>query len=106
MPAREKTGWWDGYEGQQVVIIDEFYGWLGYDFILRLTDRYPLLVETKGGTVQFVSRVVIFTSNSHPRDWYPNIRDRAPFDRRFPAVFEFPAHAAAAELTTKAFIAA
>ena len=31
-----QTAWWDGYVGQEVVVIDEFYGWLSLDFMCRL----------------------------------------------------------------------
>lgn len=67
------NNWWDGYTNQSVVVVDEYYGWFSWDFILRLLDRYPMSVETKGGAVQFVARKIIFTSNQHPRDWYPNM---------------------------------
>lgn len=62
--------WWDGYLTQETVIVDDFYGWLPYSQLLNLMDRYPLNVETKGGTVSFVAKRIIFTSNSHPSEWY------------------------------------
>lgn len=67
---KPKGPWWDGYSGQHTVVIDEFYGWLPYDFLNRLLDRYPLIVETKGGAVNFVSKVIYITSNKHPIEWY------------------------------------
>ena len=45
--------WWDNYAQEDVVIIDESYGWLPYCEMLRLLDRYPCQVETKGGSVNF-----------------------------------------------------
>jgi len=54
-------------------VIDEFYGWMPLDFILRLFDRYPLLVPVKGAHAQFVSKKILVTSNKHPIDWYRNI---------------------------------
>ncbi|AAN37960.1 replication protein V1 [Goose circovirus] len=74
-PAREKYyksrgKWWDGYNGQDVVVMDDFYGWLPYDDLLRICDRYPLRVEYKGGMTQFVAKTLIITSNREPRDWY------------------------------------
>ena len=39
--------WWDGYEGQENVVIDEFYGWISRDSMQRAIDRYPLQVQTK-----------------------------------------------------------
>jgi len=62
--------WWDGYDGQETVVIDDFYGWIKYDTLLRLCDRYPLRVDYKGGQVNFLSKKIIFTSNRHPREWY------------------------------------
>lgn len=64
------TGWWDSYAGQETVIIDDFYGWLSYDFLLRVLDRYPLMAETKGGQVNFCAKKIIITSNKHPGELY------------------------------------
>lgn len=73
--------WWDGYMNQGVVVIDEFYGWIKYDEMLRLLDRYPYKVEVKGGYVQFNSKLIFITSNKHPTEWYHNA-DSAPLLRR------------------------
>ena len=62
--------WWDGYDGQETVVIDDFYGWLPYSFMLQLLDRYPLLVEVKGGMRTFNSKRIIITSNKSPHLWY------------------------------------
>jgi hypothetical protein len=64
-----------------VVIIDEFYGWLPYDLLLRLCDRYPLLLETKGGQVQCSANTVIITSNLNPSQWYKNVYHKALYRR-------------------------
>lgn len=61
---------WDGYNNEETIVIDEFYGWMSYDFLLRLTDRYPMSLEVKHGTVPIAARKILFTSNKHPRDWY------------------------------------
>lgn len=75
--------WWDGYEGHDVVIVDEYYGWLSWTELLRLCDRYPCSVETKGGSVQFVSKKIVFLSNQHPLEWYSNPKCQYPtFARR------------------------
>jgi len=83
---KSRTGndnqWWDGYDGHSDVVIDEFYGWIRYDTLLRLIDRYPLLVECKGGTRKFVARRIFITSNRDWRDWYPNIGDMGALERR------------------------
>jgi len=68
---KDGTKWWDRYEGEEVVIWDEFYGHCcKFSDLLRLTDRYPFQVETKGGYVEFNSKVIIFTSNQEPEEWY------------------------------------
>lgn len=61
---------WDGYLGESVIIIDDYYGWFSYDYLLRLCDRYPFSLDSKGGTVQCSAKQIHFTSNKHPRDWY------------------------------------
>lgn len=60
----------DGYEGQEDVVIDEYYGWLPYDTLCRMCDRYPLMVDTKGGMTNFYPKRIWITSNRDPRDWY------------------------------------
>jgi len=52
------------------VVIDEYYGWLQWTTLLRLCDRYPMMVETKGGQVQFTAKTIVFTSNTPPSQWY------------------------------------
>jgi len=66
-----KGPWWDGYDGEETVVIDEMYGHcFPFTFLLQLTDRYPFVVECKGGSINFISKRIVFTSNQHPRDWY------------------------------------
>ena len=33
--------WWDGYEQDKLVVMDDFYGWIKYDELLEITDHYP-----------------------------------------------------------------
>jgi len=67
---KQRSKWWDGYFKHESVVIDEFYGWIPFDLLLRLLDRYPLLVESKGGQIQFVAKTIVITSNSFPDKWY------------------------------------
>jgi len=62
--------WWDGYVQQPIVIIDDFYGWIKYDELLKITDRYPYQVPIKGGFQVFNSQTIIITSNKRVEDWY------------------------------------
>jgi len=70
-PKDPRSKFWDGYQGQAHVIIDEFRGAIDISHILRWTDRYPVLVEIKGSATVLKATKIIFTSNLHPKDWYP-----------------------------------
>ncbi|AMS38768.1 replicase [Zebra finch circovirus] len=65
-----KGDWWDGYSNEDIVVIDDFYGWIPFCELLRLTDRYPHKVPVKGSYVEFTSKKIIITSNTHPDHWY------------------------------------
>jgi len=62
--------WWDGYEQNESVIIEDFRGQLSLDTILRLVDKYAMRVPYKGGHAQFNTRRVYITSNLNPDDWW------------------------------------
>ncbi|AIF76254.1 Rep [Bat associated cyclovirus 11] len=55
--------WWDGYRQQDCVIIDDFYGWIKYDEMLKIMDRYPYKVQIKGGFEEFTTKFIWITSN-------------------------------------------
>lgn len=80
--AKEDGDWWDGYDGQPVVLIDDFYGGMRYSTFLRLTDRYPMQLPVKGAMVNFVAKTIYITSNVHPEEWYPNVPDKQALLRR------------------------
>lgn len=86
---KQRGLWWDNYDGHEVVVMDDFYGWLPYDTLLRLLDRYPLLVETKGGQVNFVAKIICITSNKLPNEWYPNMPNWDALKRRIDKFFLF-----------------
>lgn len=64
--------WWNGYEGQKVVLLDDFYGWVKYHDLLTLLDRYAVNLPYKGGYIWAQYDTVIITSNKHPKYWYKN----------------------------------
>ena len=65
--------WWDGYEGQDVLLIDDFYGWIKPGFLLNVLDGYPLRLPIKGSHVYANYTKVYITSNVSVTDWYTNI---------------------------------
>lgn len=66
------TKWWDGYDKHETVLLDEFYGWIPFHWLLRLLDRGPVKVEVKNGQVEFVPKRIFITSNARPDHWYKN----------------------------------
>ena len=70
-PKDPRTKFWDGYRGQEHVVIDEFRGDIAISHILRWLDRYPCLVEIKGSSTSLVAKKIWITSNLHPKDWFP-----------------------------------
>lgn len=67
------TKWFDGYDCQECVVIDEFRGQIGIAHLLRWLDRYPVRVETKGGSRALMASKFFITSNLSPEQWYPDI---------------------------------
>nr|UBJ25962.1 replication-associated protein [Sichuan rat gut-associated circular DNA virus 3] len=64
--------WWDGYDGQETVVLDDFKsGELRLTDMQRLLDYNPLWVEVKGGAVPMKAKRYVITSNCHPSEWYP-----------------------------------
>lgn len=68
--------WFDGYDGHESVLFDEFRGQLPFTMLLNLLDRYETKVQYKGGMSQFVAKNIIITSPDHPKYWYPNLNER------------------------------
>ncbi len=63
--------WWCGYDGHEEVIWDDFRpDQIKFREILRITDRYPMRVECKGGQRQLMFHTIVFTSPKHPKDVY------------------------------------
>lgn len=56
--------WWDGYAGEETVVIDDYRpsAGLGFSTLLHLADRYAHVVEKKGSMCQFNSKRLVITS--------------------------------------------
>jgi hypothetical protein len=83
----------DGYAGQPVVMLEEFRSALKFDFLLKVLDIYPLLLNIKGGRTYACWTKVVITSNIELSEQYPNLTERKdPLLRRFNhgIVFEKP----------------
>ena len=67
--------WFDGYDAQEVLIIDEFSSQIPLDYLKKLLDSTPMRVETKGSTRKANWRYVIVTSQHNPDNWYKGWRE-------------------------------
>lgn len=75
--------WFDGYEGESTLLIDEFYGWIKFGKLLRILDGYRLQVNIKHGHSWANWSRVFITSNVEPREWYSRVKID---DNRFAAL--------------------
>jgi len=77
--------WWDGYEGEDVVIIDDFdkydIGLSGH--LKRWSDHYPFPAEYKGGVKLIRPKRIIVTSNYAPEEIWEDEATLGPIRRRF-----------------------
>jgi hypothetical protein len=71
-PKDSRSKFWCGYQGQENVVMDEFRGGVDIGHMLRWLDRYPVIVEVKGGAVALNATRFWITSNIDPRLWYPD----------------------------------
>lgn len=80
------TVWWDGYDAQETVLIDDFQGGIPFRLLLNYLDIYAIQAPVKGGMVWLAFKRVIITSNLFYADWYAadasGRRDLAALQRR------------------------
>lgn len=64
--------WFDGYDGQKIIIFDDFEGKCAVEDYLHLCDfnADTMKFEVKGGKTRLLHSVVIFTSNSPVNKWF------------------------------------
>lgn len=88
--AGDTAKWWQGYDGHENVIIDDFRSsFISFNNLLKLLDAYPYLVEVKGGSRQFLARKIIITSPYHPKDVYNTNEEVEQLIRRIDEIREF-----------------
>lgn len=78
--SNSDTLWFDGYQDEPRLLLDDFYGWVRHGTLLRLLDIYPFRCPIKGGHIYANWTTVYITSNRHPSTWY----DKFPWDEDKP----------------------
>lgn len=92
--TNSQTGvWFDGYNSEACLIIDEFYGWVQFGTLLRILDGYKFQAKIHGGFVWANWNKVIITSNKEPNEWYDwnkfSERQKQALFRRFSNIVYF-----------------
>jgi len=65
----ESTKWWEGYDGHEDVIIDDYRPeFCSFSMLLRLLDRYECRIECKGGSRQLRAKRIIITTPKSPEE--------------------------------------
>lgn len=55
--------WWDGYEGQDIVIMNDYRGEIPLNKLCTLIDQWPVTVRTRSRqSLPFISKHIIITS--------------------------------------------
>lgn len=58
------------------MVIDDFRAdFCKFHVLLRLLDKYPYVVEVKGGSRQWLAEEIFITAPMHPRDAYAHRSD-------------------------------
>ena len=78
--------WWDGYTGQETVILNEFRGQLPAAELFDLVDKWPKTVKVRcRAPVPFLARRVIVTSIHDPKEFMGG-EPWEQFQRRFDVI--------------------
>lgn len=70
-----KKPYFNGYNGEEAICFAEYNGWMEFTTLLQITDCMPYKAEERNGEyLQAHWKMVVFTCNKHPKDWYPHVR--------------------------------
>lgn len=69
-------GFWIGYRGNKNVVINDIRGNVPLNELLRITDRYKLYINIKGGECAWEAVNIWITCNVHPESLYQNCGER------------------------------
>ncbi len=72
LPAVTSGVWFDGYDAQTDVLLDDFsgHGMVSVSLLLRILDGYTLRLPKKGGFVSWKPSRIAITTNISPNIWY------------------------------------
>lgn len=79
-----QTQWWDGYQGERGILIDDYNGGWPIEYMLTVLHEHPEQTQVKGAFTKLQAKFIIITSNKHYTEWYLNAEphQRAALARR------------------------
>ena len=82
--------WWDGYDGEKEVILDEIRGdFCKFHEMLTLLGEMPYRVESKGGSRQALCDTIYITSHDRPECLWQSVEDKSQLMDRISEIVHF-----------------
>lgn len=66
---------WNGYNGQKILIIDDFYSWIRMSDMMKILDNKPYRCRALGDYSLARWEKVYITSNKSPDLWFPDVQN-------------------------------
>jgi hypothetical protein len=91
VPESKELKWWDGYEGEKCIVIEEFDGTqCSFPRWKRIVDGNKFYIEEKFGGTYAAWTHVIICSNVHPDNWWGGLYcHETEFTRRITKITKF-----------------
>lgn len=85
------TKWWDNYQGQEVIILDDFPGTITCVLAKKWLGEVNVPLEVKGGATEMRYNKIFITSNVPPEDCFEAAKQvhRDAFMRRIGKVYKY-----------------
>lgn len=90
MYTKDNTQWWDGYEFEEIILIDDISKEFNYRSLLRILDRYEYTGQSKGSYTRVNSKFIFITCDTHPKKLFDSIDENITNQvlRRLDFIFE------------------
>lgn len=83
------NGFWNGYNGEERVVIDDIRSNVPLNELLRLTDRYSETINVKGTCLPWMAREIYITCDRAPSELYRAEREGGQLSRRYTEIINF-----------------
>lgn len=92
----KKSMWFDAYQGEKHLLIDDFDGWISFSELKPMLEKYPLRIQYKGGSTTAKWEKVIISSDKLPNEWNYTPSESLKVQRLIPEVIKI--HGGGAEI--------